>query len=151
MTTLERIRQIFLHPADAYSLSGAAAVLEYSHEQMVAAVEQGDLSTVRHGDLTRIPWEEVALAAAEQWSQETIEEALGTEVSAVVPELVRLTDLHVRVPRFGVIVLGRIAQRDGTTINDVLARQLLDLAVGESAALERSVSGLSAAVRWPLA
>lgn len=150
MTTHERIRRIFLHPAGAYSLSETAALLEYSHEQILAAVEQGDLSTVLHGDLPQIPWEEVALAAAERWSQETIEAALGDEVSSVVPELVRLTDLHVRVPRFGVLVLGRIAQRDGMTISDVLARQLLDLAVAESAALERSVSSLSAAVRWPL-
>jgi hypothetical protein len=150
MTTHERIRRIFLHPSDAYSLSETAALLEYSHEQILAAVDQGDLSTVLRGDLPQIPWEEVALAAAERWSQETIEAALGAEVSSVVPELVRLTDLHVRVPRFGVLVLGRIAQRDGMTISDVLARQLLDLAVAESAALEHSVSGLNAAVRWPL-
>jgi hypothetical protein len=56
----------------------------------------------------------------------------------------------VRVPRFGVVVLGRLAQRQGTTVDEIVARQLLDLAVAESEVLERSVAGLDAAVRWPL-
>ncbi|HYM63013.1 MAG TPA: hypothetical protein VEZ11_19150 [Thermoanaerobaculia bacterium] len=57
-----------------------------------------------------------------------------------MPELVRLTDLQVRVPRFGVVALGRIAQRERTTVNKLVARQRLDLAVAESELLERSIS-----------
>jgi hypothetical protein len=150
MTTHERVRQIFLRPQQAYGLTDAANLLEYSYEQIIAAVEQGDLSVESHGDIPRVPWEEVALAAAERWPQDLIEDALGSDAESVMPELVRLTDLHARVPRYGVIVLGRIAQREGTTVNQVLARQLLDLAVAEAEALETSISGLGPAMRWPV-
>jgi hypothetical protein len=32
------------------------------------------------------------------WSQEAVEEALGTELAEASPELLRLTDLEVRIP-----------------------------------------------------
>jgi hypothetical protein len=150
MTTHEQIRQIFLRPQRGYGLDEAALLLGYSDEELLAAVAHGDIATEATGDIPRVPWEEVALAAAERWSQEIIETSLGEELTSVVPELVRLADLQVRVPRYGIIALGRIAQRDGTTVSEVVARQLLDLVVAESDMLERSVTGLSAATRWPL-
>lgn len=150
MTTHEQIRQIFLRPQHGYGLDEAALLLGYSDEELLAAVAHGDIATEATGDIPRVPWEEVALAAAERWSQEIIETSLGEELTSVVPELVRLADLQVRVPRYGIIALGRIAQRDGTTVSEVVARQLLDLVVAESDMLERSVTGLSAATRWPL-
>jgi hypothetical protein len=149
VTTHERIRRIFLQPEQAYPLSDAARLLGYSDQEIIAAVEGGDMSLDSARGLPSVPWEEVALAAAERWPQEVIEEALGDEASAL-PELIRLTDLHVRVPRFGVFVLGRIAQRDGTTINAVVARQLLDLAVSDAEVFESSIPGFGAAIRWPL-
>jgi len=150
MTIHERIRQIFLQPRAGYSISEAAELLAYSHEEIVAAVGEGDLAIEQFGDIPRVPWEEVALAAVERWSQEVIETALEGDIESVMPELVRLTELRVRVPRFSVVVLGQVAQREGTTINEIMARQLLDLAVVEAETLDRSVSGLSAALRWPL-
>jgi hypothetical protein len=150
MTTHERIRQIFLQPQDAYTIEETAALLGYSHEEILAAISRGDIAIEGVGELPRIEWEELALAAVERWPQEVIEDALGTDSASVLPELVRLTDLRVRVPRYGVVVLGRLAQRQGTTINDLVARQLLDLTVAESDVLGQSVAGLDAAVRWPL-
>lgn len=67
-----------------------------------------------------------------------------------MPELVRLTDLHVRVPRYGLAVLARIAQREGTSVSEIVTRELLELATIESEELERSMRGLGAAIRWPL-
>ncbi len=151
MTTQERIRRIFLQPQPGYSIAEATELLEYSDQEIARAVGEGDLALEASGGIPRVPWEELALAAAEKWSQEIIEAALGQDLQTVMPELVRLTDLQVRVPRFGVVALGRIAQRDRTTINEVVARQLLDLAVAESELLERSISGIGEAIRWPLA
>jgi hypothetical protein len=68
---------------------------------VITAIAQGDLAIELAGTIPRVPWEELALAAAERWPQDVIEEALGADAASVVPELVRLTDLHVRVPRFG--------------------------------------------------
>ncbi len=143
MTTQERIRRIFLQPQPGYSIAEATELLEYSDQEIARAVGEGDLALEASGGIPRVPWEELALAAAEKWSQEIIEAALGQDLQTVMPELVRLTDLQVR--------LGRIAQRDRTTINEVVARQLLDLAVAESELLERSISGIGEAIRWPLA
>ena len=150
MTTHERIRQIFLQPRNAYTIEEAATLLGYSHEELLAAISRGDLAIEGVGEIPRIEWEELALAAVERWPQEVIEDALGTDAPSVVPELVWLTDLRVRVPRYGVIVLGRLAQRQGTTIDEIVTRQLLDLTVAESDVLAQSVAGLDAAVRWPL-
>jgi hypothetical protein len=55
------------------------------------------------------------LAAVERWPQDLIEAALGRELEEIMPELARLTDLRVRVPRFSVVALGRGARREGTT------------------------------------
>lgn len=150
MTTYERIRDIFLQPRHHYDVAETATLLGYSHEEIVTAISRGDLALEGAGEIPRVAWEELALAAVERWPQEVIEDALGDDLASVVPELVRLTELRVRVPRYGVIVLGRLAQREGTTISDIVARQLLDLAVDECDALGQSVTGLDAAVRWPL-
>lgn len=150
MTTQERIRQIFLQPRDAYTIEETATLLGYSNAEILVAISRGDLAVEAAGEIPRIEWEELALAAVERWPQEVIEDALGTDSPSVVPELVRLTELRVRVPRYGVIVLGRLAQRQRTTINDIVARQLLDLTVAESDLLGQSVPGLDAAVRWPM-
>jgi hypothetical protein len=150
MTTHERIRQIFLQPRNAYTIEEAATLLGYSHEELLAAISRGDLAIEGVGEIPRIEWEELALAAVERWPQEVIEDALGTDAPSALPELVRLTDLRVRVPRYGVIVLGRLAQRQGTTIDEIVTRQLLDLTVAESDVLAQSVAGLDAAVRWPM-
>lgn len=152
VTTFERIREIFLRPQDRYRLDEVERLLGCSANELLASVAHGDISLELEadGDVPRVPWEELAVAAAERWPQEVIEDALGNEVMTVVPELVQLADLKVRVPRYGLVVAGRVAQRDGTTVSNVVARQLLDLAVSESAALEGSVPSLDAALRWPL-
>jgi len=62
--------------------------------------------------------------------QAEIEEALGAEVARAIPELLRLTDLEVRIPKMEVVALERVAERDGKSIGTVLARELLGLRVG---------------------
>lgn len=150
MTTPEKIRRIFLQPQARYTISEAAALLEYSHEQITALIDSGDLSVEASETIARLPWEEVAFAAAERWPQELIETALGPDLDAVMPELARLTEIRLRVPQFSVLTLQRVAQREGTTLGHIAARQFIDLAAAEADTLERSVTGLTAALRWPL-
>jgi hypothetical protein len=140
MTPHHRIRRLFLEPQPTYGADECASLLECSHEEVITAIARGDLAVELPRTIPRVPWEEVAFAAAE----------LGVEAASVIPELVQLTDLHVRVPRFGVLALGRIAQREGTTVSEVIARQLLDLIAEQPEPLERSITGLASAMRWPL-
>ncbi len=55
-------------------------------------------------------------------SQETVEEALGSDLATAIPELLRLTDIEIRIPRMEVVVLERLAALDGETVSAVLAR-----------------------------
>lgn len=152
MTSSECIRAIFLQPKVEYTFSEAAMLLGWSFDRIAREVSDGDLAcTIGEGGIPRLPWEEVALAATEQWSQATIEGALGEAALSVLPDLVRLADLHVRVPKFGLVALAHIAQRERTTIDNIVARRLLDLVVAESGNVASDFSGLEAAIRWPLA
>ncbi len=103
-----------------------ARVLGFSERDLHAWVESGELEPIdRHGLL--LPWSEVASFAMEFWSPEAIEEALGSDVAAVIPSLLRLVDLEVRLPRMQIVTLERLAARAGGSVSAVLARELRDL------------------------
>jgi hypothetical protein len=85
----------------------------------------------------------------EFWSQEVVEEALGAGVAAAIPELLRLTDLEVRIPRMEVVTLERLAALDGETVSAVLSRELLGLVSEHSPWLSLEVPGFAEALAWP--
>lgn len=87
--------------------------------------------------------------ALELWSAETIEEALGADAEGVLPEAVRLIDLHVRLPRHQVAMLAGFAERERTTVSDVLARELDGVASVHSHELSSVVAGFADALAWP--
>ena len=54
------------------------------------------------------------------WSQEAVEEALGAEVAEAIPELLRLTDLEVRIPRMDVVAgFAEAVHRFRATMNPI--------------------------------
>lgn len=112
-------------------------------------VEAGEVEGAEGSDGLAIPWGELATFAMGLWDQATVEEALGSELAAVIPELVRLADLKVRIPRMEVVALERVAARDGKSVDTVLANELLDFVSAHSEWLEREVPGLGAALAWP--
>ena len=87
--------------------------------------------------------------ALELWSPEVIEEALGVDGVGVLPEAVRLIDLHVRLPRHQVAMLEHFAERDRTTVSGVLARELDGVASASSDELSWAVVGFADALAWP--
>jgi hypothetical protein len=78
-----------------------------------------------------------------------VEQALGAEVAEALPELLRLAELEVRIPRIEVVTLERLAARDGETVSAVLARELRDLVSVHSEWLSREVPGFADALAWP--
>jgi hypothetical protein len=96
-----------------------------------------------------LPWGELVSFGMDFWSQEVVEEALGADVAAVIPELLRLTDLEVRIPRLEVVALERLAARDGSTVNAVLSGELLDLVSVHAGWLAGEVPGFALALSWP--
>jgi hypothetical protein len=110
---------------------------------------RGGLAEEEEDGGLRIPWAELVSFGMDLWSQEVVEEALGAQAARVIPELVRLTDLEVRIPRMEVVALERVAVRDGRSVDRVLARDLLDFVSANAAWLDREVPGMLAALAWP--
>ena len=66
-----------------------------------------------------------------------------------IPELLRLADLEVRLPRLEILALERLADRDGKSVDAVLARELMDVVSAHSEYLATAIPGFTAALRWP--
>src|SRR5436305_8898614 len=114
---INRIRSIFLHPRPHVSIAEATALLGWSRAEMTQAIAAGEVE-VTSTSVGKWLWREELLAKAlEIWAPEVIEEALGADAERVLPEWVRLTDLHVRLPRHQVAMLEHFAERGRTTVN----------------------------------
>jgi len=96
-----------------------------------------------------LPWAELVSFGMEFWSQEVVEEALGAEVAEAIPELLRLADLEVRIPRMDVVALEQLAMRDRQSVSAVLGRVLRDLLSVHSEWLSAVVPGFAEALAWP--
>jgi len=87
--------------------------------------------------------------ALEIWSLDRIEEALGDDADGVLPDGLRLADLHVRLPRHQVAMLEHFAERDRTTVSGALARELDGVASAHADELSAAIAGFADALAWP--
>ena len=149
MPNVSTIRTLFLHPHPIYSLPEAATLLGMDAAEVQGWIDVGELAGIGHGEGTRVPWPELVSFGMDLWSQEVVEDALGADLATAIPELLRLTDLEVRIPRMEVVALERVAARDGKSVDRVLARELLDFVSANSPWLDREVAGFLAALEWP--
>jgi CO/xanthine dehydrogenase Mo-binding subunit len=143
------IRRLFLEPEEAYSIPDAAEMLGMDLEDIRGWMDVGELEAIPTFSGPMLPWGELASFGIDHWSQEVIEEALGADLADAIPELLRLADLEVRIPRLEILALERIAERDGKSVDAVLARELLDFVSAHSDFLAKSIRGFKAALRWP--
>lgn len=149
MTTPAHIRTLFLHPKPTYAIGDAATLLEMDWRDLRGWMESGEVEGLETDEGLVLPWAELVSFGMEFWSQEVVEEALGAELAEALPELLRLTDLEVRIPRMEVVTLERLAARDGETVSAVLARELRDLVSVHSQWLSQEVPGFAEALAWP--
>ncbi|HYK01814.1 MAG TPA: hypothetical protein VE974_08660 [Thermoanaerobaculia bacterium] len=143
------IRDLFLSPRPTYPISEAASLLGMSWRDVRAWMEVGELEGVDTDEGLVVPWGELVSFGMEFWSQEAVEEALGAEVAEALPELLRLTDLEVRIPRMEVVALERVAARERQSVSQVLARELRDFVSVHSEWLSGEVPGFAQALAWP--
>jgi len=146
MTRASNIRRLFLESKSSYPLQDAASILGMSVRELREWTEAGEIEGAEtdHGQV--LPWAELVTFAMGFWDQEEVEEALGSELASVIPELVRLTDLEVRIPKMEVVALERVAARERKSVDAVLARELLDFVSAHS---EWLGADLRAAMQWP--
>lgn len=149
MPTRSAIRRLFLQPKPRYTLSAAARLLGMSAKELRGWIDSGEIDAVETKRGLMLPWEEVVFFGMDFWSQAVVEEALGADVAAAIPELVRLTELNVRLPRMEVAALERVAAREGRAVDAVLASELLGFVSAEAAWLAGEIPGFDAALTWP--
>src|SRR5258707_10670483 len=148
-TSPARMCRLFLEPKASYPIVAAARLLGMKVRELREWIGAGEIESTGYGDNERLPWCEVAAMAMEVWPQAELEQALGDEVMRAMPDLVRLAELHVRVPRFEVLGMEQLAAREGTSVDDLVSRQLLDAVCAEGTWLVATVPGFGEAMRWP--
>jgi hypothetical protein len=149
MPNVSAIRTLFLNPRRTYLLPHAATLLGISEHELRGWIEAGEVEAIGPNEAPELPWDEVVSFGMEWWSQEFVEEALGEDVARIIPELLRLTDLEVRIPRMQVVALERLAAIDDESVSAVLTRELRDLVSVHSEWLALEVPGFAEAFAWP--
>lgn len=138
-----QIRRIFLSPRPYLPLMTAADLLGVSLKELKRDIDDGVIVATSTLLGLRISREEMVAAAMQLWEQTVIEDALGEDAAAVLPEAIRLVLLRVRVPRYQRDVLAALAQRDGTTIDEVVTRELEGVACAHAEELAEAVPSLA--------
>lgn len=144
-----KIRKIFLGIRPHVALITAADLLNLSLPQLRQEIKSGTIVTVSTGVGLRVPREELIAAAMRVWRQDEIEDALGEDAGRVLPEAIRLVELRARVPWYQREMLHVLARRHRTTVDEVLARELEDVACAHAEELAAVIPGFEAALAWP--
>jgi hypothetical protein len=103
------IRRLFLQPKSVYSIPAAARLLGITVKELRAWIDVGEMESEDGGGAITIPWSEIVAFGMDIWSQAVVEEALRADVAEAIPELLRLTELSVLLPRFEVTALQSVA------------------------------------------
>jgi hypothetical protein len=149
MSSTRAIRALFLSPKPTYPIPEGASLLGVEIGELRRWMEVGEIEGVETDGGLAVSWAELVSFGMDFWSQEAVEEALGDGLGEAIPELLRLTELEVRIPRMQVVTLERLAAADGQTVSAVLARELRDLVSVHAQWLSAQVPGFAEALLWP--
>ena len=147
--TRHDIRNIFLNPRPNVALIIAAGLLGMSFKTLKKEIADGAIVAVSTGIGQRIPREEMIAVAMRIWPQAEIEEALGDDAARVLPEAIRLVELRARIPRYQREMLRWLARRHETTVDEVLTRELEDVACEHAEELSAALAGFETVLAWP--
>lgn len=157
-TTATHIRALFLEPRATYSIDEAAAMLGMEWEEVADWMRVGELEGISSAAGLRIEWAELVSFGLDHWTQETVEQALGADLAQAIPELLRLADLHVRIPQLEILALEHLAQSPATaggahpqTVSTILSHHLRDLLSAHSEELSKAIPNFATAFAWPYA
>ncbi|HYI07596.1 MAG TPA: hypothetical protein VEK57_00870 [Thermoanaerobaculia bacterium] len=141
--TPDQIRRIFLSPRPHVTLMTAADLLGMTLKDLKKDIDDGVIVATSTPLGVRISREEMITAAMRLWEQTVIEDVLGDDAAAVLPEAIRLVLLRVRVPRYQRDMLVALAQRHGTSVDEILTRELEDVACAHAEELAGAVPSLA--------
>ncbi len=147
--TRTSIRLIFLSPRPHVALMTAADLLGIPLQRLKREIADGSIVTVSNGVGVRVTKEELIFTAMRTWPQGVIEEALGEEAQRVLPEPIRLVELRARVPLYQREMLLCLARLNQTSVDEVLTRELEDVASAHAEELAALMPGFEDALAWP--
>lgn len=132
-----------------YGLKEVATVLGYTSRELVAKIEKGEVEARQVKGDWMIRWPEVAMLAVEKWGLAHISAELGEKGAKYLPPLVRSRQLTVNLPAYQVVMLERLAAREGVTAEAFLSGHLVDLAASVAEEMEKELPGFLEALRYP--
>ena len=141
--TPDQIRRFFLSPRPHLPLMTAADLLGMTLKELKKDIDDGVIVATSTRLGVRISREEMIVAAMRLWEQTVIEDALGDDASAVLPEAVRLVHLRVRVPLYQRDRLVELARRHRTSVDEIVTRELEDVACAHAEELADAVPSLA--------
>src|SRR5437899_539503 len=109
MTQQERIRFVFLHPAESYGLCEVARLTEMPARKLRREVAGGYRDGAKVRGLWRFTWRQTVCFALECWTLAEIHDALGTDAATVLPPLLALRTVMVQLPEFMLRALETVA------------------------------------------
>jgi len=158
-THREAIRTIFLRRRPEYTTREAAQLLRLTVGDFLALIERGVLDVqVRRkrkqlGGRRQalVSWNELASAAMLRWTVMQIHDALGKDADRALPRLLHPVELKsVRLPRYQVELIERLARNAGVSVEEYVYTALLGIEAAQShAEIERVLPGFTEAVEFP--
>jgi len=145
----QRIRALFLEPAESYRLSEAARILAVSASTLRREAERDQREAYRTNGSWQFTWRQVAFIALRRWSIAEIHDALGDDAATTLPPLLSLRALTVRLPEYLARAIELSAAREDTTVDDWLHRELIDFAGTVATRMERLIPGFRRAYLYP--
>jgi hypothetical protein len=128
MDKCQRIRLLFLDPAESYTLSEVSRLTDTPIRALRREVAGGDRDAEKVRGRWRFLWRQAVYVAMERWTPAEIEDALGADAARVLPPLLSLRAVTVRLPEFIVLALETVAGEQRTTLDAALHGELIDFA-----------------------
>jgi hypothetical protein len=128
MDKCQRIRSLFLDPADSYSLREVATLTDTPARTLRREVAEGLRDAEKVRGKWRFLWRQAAYVAMDCFTLAEIQDALGSDAANVLPPLLALRTVTVRLPEYIVLALEAVAAVDQTTIDAALGFELVEFA-----------------------
>lgn len=158
-THREAIRAIFLKRRSEYTTREAAQLLRMTLGDFLAMIANGTLDVEKRRKKRQlggprhsmVSWKELASAAMLRWTVMQIHDALGKDADRALPRLLHPVELKsVRLPRYQVELIERLARNGGVSVEEVVYTALLGVEATEShAEIERVLPGFTEAIEFP--
>ena len=141
MDKCQRIRTLFLDPADSYTLREVATLTGTPIRSLRREVADGLRDAEKVRGVWRFLWRQAVYVAMERWSIAEIQDALGDDARAVLPPLLALRTVTVRLPEYILLAFEAVAAEGGTTLEAALGYELVEFAGTHLTWLEGSIPG----------